>query len=237
MASFLYVFPHPDDESFGPAPLLAKQRRAGHDVHLLTLTKGEATKQRHKYGYSKAEMGAVRYEEMQAVADTLGLSSLTVLDFPDGGLDDLDPHDLEDAITERIEATAPTVLITYAVHGISGHPDHLVSHAVVKRAFCALRGTETAPRRLAFYTLSDDDDGAEDRPAHLRSSAPEAIDCRAPLSADDLEAGRAALDCYKTYQDVVEEHQPLDHVGDGLCFAFFQESFTPPLDRLTAGLD
>jgi LmbE family N-acetylglucosaminyl deacetylase len=46
----LYVFAHPDDESFGPARAMFKQRREGHEVHLLTLTRGGATKQRHKYG-------------------------------------------------------------------------------------------------------------------------------------------------------------------------------------------
>jgi LmbE family N-acetylglucosaminyl deacetylase len=61
----LYIFPHPDDESFGPAPAIAAQKRARHEVYLLTLTKGEATKQRHRLGVSKAEMGQIRCEEMQ----------------------------------------------------------------------------------------------------------------------------------------------------------------------------
>lgn len=30
----LYIFPHPDDESFGPARAMAAQRRQGHDVYL-----------------------------------------------------------------------------------------------------------------------------------------------------------------------------------------------------------
>ena len=46
----LYIYPHPDDESFGPAGVMAKQRREGHEVHLLTLTRGGATRQRHRYG-------------------------------------------------------------------------------------------------------------------------------------------------------------------------------------------
>ena len=40
-----------------------KQRREGHEVYLLTLTRGGATKQRHKYGYSIEEMGRIRYQD------------------------------------------------------------------------------------------------------------------------------------------------------------------------------
>ncbi len=104
MASLLYVFPHPDDECFGPVPALAQQRRTGHEVHLLTLTRGEATSQRERLGYSKADMAAARYEEMQGVAATLDLSSLTVLEYPDGGLAELNPLVLEDEVTAHIHA-------------------------------------------------------------------------------------------------------------------------------------
>ncbi|MEM8600085.1 MAG: PIG-L family deacetylase, partial [Bacteroidota bacterium] len=37
--TLLYVFPHPDDESFCPGPAMARQAREGHAVHLLTLTR------------------------------------------------------------------------------------------------------------------------------------------------------------------------------------------------------
>lgn len=53
----LYIYPHPDDESFGPGHVMAKQVRDGHEVYLLTLTKGGATWQRFKYNHTIAEMG------------------------------------------------------------------------------------------------------------------------------------------------------------------------------------
>ena len=56
----LYVFAHPDDESFGPARAISKQRRQGHEVYLLTLTRGGATRLRHKFGYSVDEMGEAK---------------------------------------------------------------------------------------------------------------------------------------------------------------------------------
>lgn len=237
MASLLYIFPHPDDESFGPAPVLAKQRREGHDVLLLTLTRGEATSQRERLGYSKEKMGQVRYEEMQDVAETLDLTDLTVLDFPDGGLDELDPRILEEAVATHLRQHRPDVVVTYAVHGISGHPDHLVTHAVVKHAYCTLRA-EKAPsglQRLAFYTLPEEND--TDRPEHLSSSPAEAIDAVVPFGDADREHGEAALACYETYQEVIAKHQPLKHVADGVCFEFFQETRDPRVNTLVDGLD
>ena len=232
VASILYVFPHPDDESFGPAPVLAQQARTGHDVHLLTLTRGEATTQRERLGLSKEEMGQTRRKEMQGVARALGLTSLNVLDFADGHLADLDPRVLEGAIAAHVRERHPSVLVTYAAHGISGHRDHLACHAVVKRTFCQLRGEEGADylRRLAFFTLAEEP--GSNRPSHLTSSPAALIDCRASFSDRDEASAEEALAAYETYRPVIEEHQPLDHVRDGVCFELFQETFDPPLEDL-----
>ena len=135
----LYIFPHPDDESFGPAPAISAQRRRGDEVYLLTLTRGEATRQRHRLGLSKQEMGEVRYKEMQAVAKVLDLTELTVLDLPDSGFKEMDPREIDATVAREIRRIRPDVVITYPVHGISGFPDHLVIHGEVKRVFLELR--------------------------------------------------------------------------------------------------
>ena len=56
----LYIFPHPDDESFGPSRAIAAQRRQGHEVFLLTLTRGEATKVRHQFWLEPGADGRAR---------------------------------------------------------------------------------------------------------------------------------------------------------------------------------
>ena len=237
MASLLYVFPHPDDECFGPAPALARQRRAGHDVHLLTLTRGEATTQRERLGLSKAEMAEARYAEMQNVVKTLGLTSLTVREYTDGELAEYNPLTLEDEVATHIHETAPDVVVTYPVHGISGHPDHLVTHAVVKRVACALRADGAAhPQRLAFFTLPPPSDNA-DRPGHLQHSPEALIDCVESVSDADIDTAREALYCYETYRPVIEEQQPLRSVGNRIRFELFGETHTPPLSSLTDTLD
>ena len=236
MATFLYIFPHPDDECFGPVPGMVRQRREGHDVHLLTLTRGEATAQRKRLGLTKAEMAQTRSQEMQDVATTLDLTSLTVLEYPDGRLAEMSPLGLEAEVAEHLHATAPDVVVTYPVHGISGHPDHLVTHAVVKRVACALRRDGAAsPRRLAFYTLPPAPDDAE-RPSHLQHSPPALIDCTVPVQDADRDTGREALYCYETYRPVIDDHQPLAAVGDHLSYELFGEDHAPPLSSLLEGL-
>lgn len=232
MATFLYVFPHPDDECFGPAPAIARQRNDGHEVHLLTLTRGEATSQRDRLGYSKEQMAEVRYGEMKDVAEVLDLTSMTVLEYADGQLAELNPLVLEEEVATRIHTVDPDVVVTYPVHGISGHPDHLVTHGVVKRVVCALRADGASfPRRLAFFTLPPPPSDAN-RPAHLRHSPTSLIDCTVEVNDDELATAREALDCYVTYRPVIEEHQPLEAVENGVAFEIFGESFDPPLESL-----
>jgi LmbE family N-acetylglucosaminyl deacetylase len=232
----LYVFPHPDDESFGPAPAIAAQRRQGHQVYLFTLTKGEATKERFRLGVSKKEMGEIRYKEMQCVEQELDLSGMTVFDLPDSGLKEMDPADIEEVIRKKVNEIQPDVLVTYAVHGVSGFEDHLVSHAVVKSVYCDLkREGATYPRRLAFFTHFSEE--SSDGKFNLRSSKLEDIDCWVEANEEDYEKFKKALDCYETYQQVIEDSNVKEEVGYRVPFEIFQENFDPPLTDICEELE
>ena len=234
--SFLYIFPHPDDESFGPAAAMHKQIREGHEVHLLTLTRGGATKQRIPLGYSVERMGEVRHDEMQNMARVLALSSMTVLDLPDDGLKDMNPLTLETIITKHIHQIGPDIVVTYPVHGISGFHDHLVTHAIVKRVFCKLRSLgEEHPKRLAFTTLRLGPE-LEDFYFPLNGSTDEEIDCIITVEDSDLLAQREALACYKTYKKVIDETQIADKISINFYFEIFDENFDPPIIDLTHNL-
>jgi LmbE family N-acetylglucosaminyl deacetylase len=231
----LYIYPHPDDESYGPGPAISKQRRQGHEVHLLTLTRGGATRQRHKYGYSVQEMGEVRYREMQCVARALDLSDMKVLDLPDSGLKEMDPRRIEEVVHAEIERLQPQVVVTYAVHGNSGFHDHLVAHAVVKRAFVELAERVTYLKRLAFSTLTEE--SAAKSPYHrLSGSKPDEIDCVFEVDEVDVERGRQALDCYVTYQDAIRQTGIKDQIDGPVVFEIYREQHDPPLSDLFEGL-
>lgn len=232
--TLLYIFPHPDDESFGPAPVIARQVREGHAVHLLTLTRGGATKVRHELGLTVEEMGEVRVKEMECVARVLGLTSMQILDLPDGGMKYLDPREVEGVVGEHIAIVQPDIVVTYAVTGISGHPDHLVCHNVVKRVFCEQRHSGGPARRLALFTLVEGEMGSA--PPHLRGVPAADIGARITFSEADLQRGHDALQCYETYKDVVAKHQPLEQVADGVAFELFGERGREIVADLTEGL-
>ena len=234
MATLLYIFPHPDDESFGPGPGIVRQRREGHEVHLLTLTRGGATSQRHRLGYTRAEMARMRHRQMQQVAKILDLTSLTVLYYPDGGLAEQNPLRLETEITDRLHAVQPDVVITFPDHGITGHPDHLVTHQIVKRAVCASKEDQVpSPQRLAFFTFPPPTDELTP-PEDLQYSSRDRLDCVYPVEASDLDQGRKALEHYVTYQP--DDHRPLTFFASGIPFEMFGESHDPPLPSLLESL-
>jgi len=232
----LYIFPHPDDESFGPAAAIHSQIEKGHEVYLLTLTKGDATQQRYKLGVSVAEMGEIRHREMLDVEKVLGLSGMKVLDFPDSGLKELDNRILEQVVRKHIEEIIPDIVVTYPVHGVSGFHDHLVTHAVVKRVYIELKDSGADfLKRLAFWTLPDSGKPtwiSDDMP-RLKMTEEALIDCIVLLQDDDILAMKNSLNCYVTYKETIERSGVIEKIGNKAYFEIFAEDFKPVLDDLT----
>lgn len=230
----LYIFPHPDDESFGPAPAMSAQLRQGHEVYLLTLTKGEATKQRFRLGVDKSTMGEIRFTEMQCVEKTLGLSGMTVLDLPDSELKQMNPIEIENIIEDHIHRIQPEVIVTYAVHGVSGFHDHLVTHAVVKRVYCKMRGEGVGyPRRLALFTRMGE--VKTDGKFRLEASSEDEIGFIEVCNEEDMQKFRSALDCYKTYQKVIEDSKVKEVVDNQVPFEIFGEDLNGRLRSIFEG--
>ena len=232
----LYIFPHPDDESFGPAGAIHQQVSDGHEVHLLTLTRGGATHARLKLNLTVDQMGDVRFREMQNVKKVLGLSSMTVLDFPDSGLKEMDPRILEDFVTQFIKEIEPNIVITYPVHGGSGYHDHLVTYAVVKRAYLELRDAGASYlQRLAFFTMRDNEKPTiqADGWPRLKLSEDSLIDCITPLRDEDVQKMKDALLCYETYQEMVTKIGVVEKIGRSVHFEFAFEDHKPPLSDIT----
>ena len=126
----LAVVAHPDDESFGLGAILSSLAGAGARVHVLCLTRGEASTLHGVEG----ELSVIRERELRAAADALGARGVTLLDLPDGGLTALGAAGLDDAVEQEIEAVRPDGLVAFDSTGISGHPDHVAATAAAVRA-------------------------------------------------------------------------------------------------------
>jgi len=231
----LYIYPHPDDESFGTAHAMSKQSRQGHEVYLLTLTRGGATKQRIKFNFSIEEMGEVRYQEMLEVAKVLNLTELRVLDLPDSGLKEMDPREIEEQIKREITRVLPDVIATYAVHGISGFHDHLVTHAVVKHCFVDLKGNLPGLKRLAFHTISEEE-ASQSQYFQLKGSTEQEIDCKMKVDQVDIHNAHKALDCYVTFEETIKNTNIKEFISSTVLFELYQENFDPPLQDLFESL-
>ncbi|MEW6058793.1 MAG: PIG-L deacetylase family protein [Actinomycetota bacterium] len=81
----LAVLAHPDDAEISSGGTLAKWVALGREVHLLILTNGDRGSS--DPAVDRAELARIRKRESEAAADVLGLTSLRVLDVPDGELE------------------------------------------------------------------------------------------------------------------------------------------------------
>ena len=231
----LFVFPHPDDETYGCGGSIAKYVQEGADVHLLTLTKCEASSQGPILGLTREQMGEKRANEMYQLRDHFGLTALHLLDFPDGQLASLDPRILEHAVAEVVTNFRPQVIVSYPPHGVSGFIDHIVAHAIVKRVFVEARERDPAVQRFAQQTV--DTATARIIPRPLTGDPDHVIDCGIDVS-EFIAWKRRALDIQESIANIIARDdvkgallRPVEH------YDFWDESFSPWVDDLFHGLN
>jgi len=125
------VLAHPDDESLGTGGTLATYAAQGIETYVVTATRGE--RGRFHDGQPRPgndEVGRTREAELMAAAKELGVREVTVLGYPDGGLDGVDAAPAQGAIVREITRVRPDVVITFGSDGAYGHPDHVQVHRV-----------------------------------------------------------------------------------------------------------
>jgi LmbE family N-acetylglucosaminyl deacetylase len=135
----LGIFAHPDDETICAGGTFAKYASAGADIRVVSLTKGGAGQIRDAGAATRATLRAVREKELDAAGSELGLTGTRCLDYPDGGLSDVDGRRLVGLATELLEEFDPDVVITFGPDGFSGHPDHIAVGAAVTAACQEMR--------------------------------------------------------------------------------------------------
>ena len=135
----LAVLAHPDDESLGFGGTLAKYGAEEVDTYLVTATRGE----RGRFGslgkgVDPVEVGRVREAELRAAAAVLGIREVSILNYPDGALDQVEPTTAIRAIVSQLRRIQPDVVVTFGPEGAYGHPDHIaISQLTTAATICA----------------------------------------------------------------------------------------------------
>jgi LmbE family N-acetylglucosaminyl deacetylase len=131
----LTVYPHPDDESFGPAAVLAKYARRGAVIHGIFATRGERGEPLEGLDLAPAELAQQREKDLRDAAAAIGYTGIEVLGYADGELEDVPEGQLEAWVLAAIHRYRPDVIITFGPGGITRHPDHQIISRVTTAAF------------------------------------------------------------------------------------------------------
>jgi N-acetylglucosamine malate deacetylase 2 len=137
----LAVVAHPDDETFGLGAVIARLTASGTAVHLLCFTRGEAS----TVNETSADLARERETELRQASAELAVSSVTLLDYPDGGLAGVPPAELAGHVsqlaghvTQLADRGQADGMLVFDDNGVTGHPDHRAATGAALRAAAGL---------------------------------------------------------------------------------------------------
>ncbi|HET9184439.1 MAG TPA: PIG-L family deacetylase [Candidatus Angelobacter sp.] len=135
MPRLLCFTAHPDDEAGGFGGTLLRYAERGVETHVICLTPGQAAT--HRGGAkSDEELSAARRKEFADSCKLLKVSEGTVLDYPDGKLDQQNFYSVVADLTRRVRRLKPDVIMTMGPEGaITAHPDHSMASIFATMAY------------------------------------------------------------------------------------------------------
>ena len=145
--SVLAIGAHPDDVEIGAAGALLGHRSMGHEVSILTLSRG-----------ARGGTEATRVGESETAALALG-ATLYLEDLQDTGIREGDPT--ISVIGQVVESVQPTVIYTHSLHDV--HQDHRNAHRAamvaireVGRVYCFQSPSATVDFRPTRFVTIDE---------------------------------------------------------------------------------
>ena len=125
MAAALFIYAHPDDETFGAAGTICLLRSKGWRVVLACATLGQKGKCGDPPVCEAAELGAVRERELAEAARILDISEVHLLGYEDKSLADAPRDEIRRRLVEIVRAERPDAVFTFDPNGFNAHPDHV----------------------------------------------------------------------------------------------------------------
>ena len=174
--SVLAIGAHPDDVEIGAAGTLAMHRRLGHEVSILTLSRGARGGTEH-----------TRAGESRKAAEVIG-ATLYHEDLQDTSIREGDPT--IGVISRIVETVRPTVIYTHSPHDV--HQDHRNTHRAalvavrqVGRVYCFQSPSATVDFRPTRFVAIDDQ---LDRKLQAIDAFASQVEIRAYLERDLIES-------------------------------------------------
>jgi LmbE family N-acetylglucosaminyl deacetylase len=143
--AILFVFAHPDDESFSGAGTALKYAASGAQVVLVTATRGERGKTGDPPICTPEELGACRERELREAAAIVGFHELHLLGYRDRELADAPIDAVRHTLVSLIRRLRPDVVATFDPNGFNVHPDHVAISRFTSDAIAAAADPRWVP--------------------------------------------------------------------------------------------
>jgi len=143
----LFVFAHPDDESFSSGGTILQLKKHGATIKLITATKGEGGQTNEIC--KKEDLGITREKELRSAARVLGIDQIFFLGFKDGTLINIPKNTIKNKILKILKKEEPDIVVTFDKTGGSNHPDHKTISKAATYAF--MEFSKFSKKRVSLY--------------------------------------------------------------------------------------
>jgi N-acetylglucosamine malate deacetylase 2 len=234
----LFIYAHPDDETFGAAGIARMYADRGAEIALVTATRGDAGGAGEPPICSREELPARREGELRDAAKILGIGHVTVLDYFDKHLAEAPPDKIRRELVSAICRHRPQIIVTFDPHGANLHPDHIAISRFASDAIAAAgdprwyagAGDAHAVQRLLWTSPVMPWDVAKSPDLAKEPGVDFLIDI-----STHRDAKAAALRAHRTQHVSINRHFfDLPDVDKILSIETFRQGFGPPLSQRPA---
>lgn len=120
----LVLTAHPDDEAFTAGGTVHANAEAGGKTVLLCASLGGRGRAHLDRELTDEELKQVRFDELNAATDCMGMHEVHVFDFPDGEIAAY-KDEIRAQWAPLVEATRPDAIVSFGPDGYTGHADHV----------------------------------------------------------------------------------------------------------------
>lgn len=231
----LFIYAHPDDESFGVAGVARMYADRGVEVSLVTATRGDAGRAGEPPLCARTDLPARREAELHDAARLLGISHVTVLAYLDKHLADAPTHKIRGELVAAIRRHRPQVVITFDPDGANQHVDHVAISRFASDAVAAASDPrwypETGPAHAVQRLLWSSPVMPWDAPKSPDLAREAGVDFLIDI-ARYRETKAAALRAHRTQHVSIDRHFfHLPDVDTILSVETFRQAFGPSLSK------